>query len=372
MNLEAIGKNIKRLREKSGITQNELAKKLFVSFQAVSAWERGISLPDLENAVKMATLFNVSIDTLMRDSESHLLLAIDGGGTKTEFVLFERNGIVRKRVICEGANPNAAGVEKSIDILCRGIDEITANNSAKAIFGGIAGVTTGNHVKTITNALIEKYGVKINIDTDGVNVLAMGKNPENTASVISGTGSCVFVRNDFKLTRLGGWGNLFAPAGSAYKVGCDAITHTLAVNDRLESPTLITKLVEEKLGGNVWQNLSSVYEKGVAYIASFAPLVTEAAEKGEKKAFDILEENAKGLARIIECARKNYGAPDEFVCSGGFIKNTIFKDVLANAARISIYVPEHQPIYGACLECLRLNGEKYTPEFTENFMESYR
>lgn len=40
----AIGKNISILRKKQGLTQEELAKQLNVSFQAVSKWETGVSL----------------------------------------------------------------------------------------------------------------------------------------------------------------------------------------------------------------------------------------------------------------------------------------------------------------------------------------
>ena len=372
MKLDVIGKNIKRLREKNKITQNELAQKLFVSFQAVSAWERGQAYPDLENIIKIAELFKVKIDTIINNTDSSLFVAIDGGGTKTEFVLFDKSGYIKKRILCTGANPNAIGIDKSISVLEDGLGRLFDEYSAKAVFAGIAGVSTGDYIKVISNMLSKKYSIPVNVNTDGINVLAMGKNPENTASVICGTGSCIFIRKNYVLKRLGGWGNLFAPAGSAYKVGSDAICHTLAVNDGLETPTVLSKLVEEKLDGNIWQNLSSIYEKGVAYIASFAPLVTQAVDMGDKKALEILKQNAKELSILIKFAREHFGAPDEFVCSGGFIKNSIFKDILEEESGVSLYIPSSPPIYGACLECLRLNGEKPDNDFINNFTESYR
>ena len=57
--------NLKKLREKSGITQADLADKLFVSAQSVSKWENGISEPDLATVFQLADIFSVSIDTLL-------------------------------------------------------------------------------------------------------------------------------------------------------------------------------------------------------------------------------------------------------------------------------------------------------------------
>lgn len=45
--MNAIGKNILKMRKELGFTQEELARRLNVSFQAVSKWENGASLPDV-------------------------------------------------------------------------------------------------------------------------------------------------------------------------------------------------------------------------------------------------------------------------------------------------------------------------------------
>ena len=53
------------LREKSGMSQDELAEKLFVTRQAVSRWETGKTTPDIETLKKLSKLFDVSINTLL-------------------------------------------------------------------------------------------------------------------------------------------------------------------------------------------------------------------------------------------------------------------------------------------------------------------
>lgn len=55
------------LRKKSGMTQDELAEKLGVSRQSVSKWEGAQSTPDLNRILKLAEIFSVSTDLLLKD-----------------------------------------------------------------------------------------------------------------------------------------------------------------------------------------------------------------------------------------------------------------------------------------------------------------
>ncbi len=61
----AIGKNIKRLRQSKGVTQEQLAEVLCLSGQAVSKWENGTALPDITLLPIIADYFGVTIDELM-------------------------------------------------------------------------------------------------------------------------------------------------------------------------------------------------------------------------------------------------------------------------------------------------------------------
>ena len=59
-----IGQKIKELPRARGITQEQLAESIGISFQAVSKWENGISLPDITLAPMLASYFGVSMDEL--------------------------------------------------------------------------------------------------------------------------------------------------------------------------------------------------------------------------------------------------------------------------------------------------------------------
>ncbi len=68
----SLGNNIRRLREEHGMTQENLAEELGVSFQAVSCWEREEYKPDLEKLMKLSRVFDVSISDLVDDEKQNL------------------------------------------------------------------------------------------------------------------------------------------------------------------------------------------------------------------------------------------------------------------------------------------------------------
>ena len=63
MNL-SIGEKIKKLRRENDITQEKLADYLNISYQAVSKWENGSSLPDISMIIPLANFFGVTTDVL--------------------------------------------------------------------------------------------------------------------------------------------------------------------------------------------------------------------------------------------------------------------------------------------------------------------
>lgn len=74
-NMENIGLKISELRKSNNMTQMELADKMNISFQAVSNWERGNSMPDISKLPELAQLFGVTIDEILEE-KSELLNAV--------------------------------------------------------------------------------------------------------------------------------------------------------------------------------------------------------------------------------------------------------------------------------------------------------
>ena len=65
---EKFGAFLAQLRKERGLTQKELAERLFVSDKAVSKWERCQSLPDVALLLPLAEILGVSVTELLRGS----------------------------------------------------------------------------------------------------------------------------------------------------------------------------------------------------------------------------------------------------------------------------------------------------------------
>lgn len=61
-----LSKQIKRLREDAGFSQEELSEKIYVSRQTISNWENERSYPDIHNLLLLSVLFNVTLDELVK------------------------------------------------------------------------------------------------------------------------------------------------------------------------------------------------------------------------------------------------------------------------------------------------------------------
>ena len=68
-----IGENIRTLRQRKGLTQEQVAQQLGVTYQAVSKWENDTNTPDIALLPEIASLFGVTIDALFnQDATSPL------------------------------------------------------------------------------------------------------------------------------------------------------------------------------------------------------------------------------------------------------------------------------------------------------------
>ncbi len=81
------GEKLSSLRKQANMTQEELAKKLKVSRQAITKWENDNGIPDIDNILRISMLFGVSVEQLFDYKIENVSLDADGGNTeKTETI----------------------------------------------------------------------------------------------------------------------------------------------------------------------------------------------------------------------------------------------------------------------------------------------
>lgn len=95
MNMD-IGGTIKKLRTDRGLTQEEVADDLGVSFQAVSKWETGSNLPDITLLPRLAVLFGVRIDDLFAVDRGEELLRVE---KSLNYRLSEESYLYARRIL---------------------------------------------------------------------------------------------------------------------------------------------------------------------------------------------------------------------------------------------------------------------------------
>ena len=375
---ETLSQNIKSYRKVKGMTQLQLADALYVAPQTISKWESGISEPDTEKLCAMADIFGVSLDSLVRvptEPGKKALIAIDGGGTKTDFVLFNESGEILQKLSLGGTNPNAYGLEKAQAVLAEGIDRLLAAGvEIIGLYAGISGASVGENKERLQGFLKDRYPfLKSRVEGDIYNVINSAGEMKKCIGVISGTGSVVYGYDGQMLHRAGGWGYLFDDAGSGFDMGRDLFRYCLACEDGTAEKTELYDRVSQAVGGVIFDHLSIIYAKGKDYIASFTPLIFEYYLKGDQTALKIVEKTVDRLAELITRINHTCDCGNVVVLSGGIASaKDIIKPLLR--ARIDgglrIIIPEMPPIFGAAIRCIKLYHGEYDGEaFERNFRE---
>lgn len=251
------------------------------------------------------------------------LLGIDGGGTKTEFLLTDSDKNEIRRLFLGNSNPVNHGIENTFSVLREGINKICDGIELRktAVYAGIAGSRTGENQKLICDYL-SGFGFGFcDCGSDIDLALEVSLNGENGTCVIMGTGIVAFSRSEKKLHRAGGRGYMIDKGGSGFHFGADALNSAFRHIDSKNGSEIILNLVEKKLGKSLDSSVSEIYAGGPSFVASFAPVVFEAFNLGDSGAEEIVKRNAYEAAKIISDSRKEANFSDEkIVICGGLCK----------------------------------------------------
>jgi len=304
-------KNLKLYRKKMGLTRKSLAQKLCYSEKSVEKWESGDAVPPLSIICELSEIFGISVDRLIYKEHQNIkyYLGIDGGATKTAFLLEDSNG--NTLAFCElgSSNPNDVGIKECESVLRSGIHEVCSDvdKSLVAVFAGISGGGLSGNNADIIKKILSGFGfgfVANGSDVENAIELCIGE--KDGIAIIAGTGIIAFAQKGGKRIRCGGWGYLIDSAGSGYNLGRDALEAALRSIDQRDGDTLITKLLEERLGTTIPDAIPTIYNGGKRFVACLATCVFDAAKQGDSTAKNILKRNCAYIADMIECLIKNF------------------------------------------------------------------
>ena len=191
--MKAIAEKLKNLRMDNGFSQEKLAEKLMVSRQAVSKWENGEALPDMENMIALARLYGTSLDELAN-------IAVNNENIEDNVAKEEADSKVNVNIKKDKDNVhiNFEGINIRVtddedddrDFDEDDFDEHDDDDDVHINIGGKIKIDNGKININDGKIQIDSDGININdgkiqIDSDGININD-GKVKINSSGVIIG------------------------------------------------------------------------------------------------------------------------------------------------------------------------------------------
>jgi N-acetylglucosamine kinase-like BadF-type ATPase len=247
-------------------------------------------------------------------------LGVDGGGTKTEFLLIDAAG----RVLAARREGSAYYPEVGIDglqmMIVRGIRATLAEAavaSADVAFACIGLPAYGEDSALLARLDAIASGVLPLLSYRCVNDMVCGWAGalacRDGINVVAGTGSIAYGEFESRVARAGGWGELFGDEGSAYWVAREALILFSRMSDGRAERAALYELVRAHFGVRADLDVcAAVYGPPPmtrSAFAAIAPIVSRAAAAGDAGARQILETAAGELAAIVNATRDQLAVP---------------------------------------------------------------
>ncbi len=306
-----------------------------------------------------------------------MFLGVDGGGTKTEFCLIDRQGRVASAFTTSGCSYLSVGFVELGHILEAGVNRVCseAGVSVDAIdyaFFGLPcyGESSSDLVRLDESPSCVLPRRRYRCDNDMVCGWAGSLGAVDGINVVAGTGSMTYGEYAGRKARCGGWGELFGDEGSAYWIAIQGLACVSKMSDgRLEKGKLYDGFhhrLQLSSDLDLVDLVLSQWRGDRAKIASLSHVVMEVAESGGGHALDIIRCATRELALLVGATRRMLAAPEEVSVavsySGGMFDSgplflRAFQRALADVhGTYSLRQPLFAPALGAALYAAKLHG----------------
>ncbi len=319
------------------------------------------------------------------------VFGMDGGASKSVSIVADTSGNVLSRVESGPSNYQNIGEEKAKEAIEHAVQRAIEASRAKitefeVACLGLAGMDSQASYDLLY-AIISDIEVfrKVQLLNDSEIGLAGATGCRDGIVVNAGTGSVAFGMNQRgEKRRSGGWGYLIGDEGSAYDVSRRALMAAAKAHDGRGEPTLLLPMIVETLGlGQFEQIIELLYHKGMSpeALASLAPLVFKAAQKGDRVSQEILEYAGEELGVAAIAVARALGMESkecEVVPIGGMFRpHTPLYKSFARVLRRQVpdcrlIKPLFEPAVGAALLALREAGVELTDLLMERIGQSLK
>lgn len=309
-----------------------------------------------------------------------VFLGVDGGGTKTQFVLVDSDGNVLGTVTGEGSYHLEIGMAGLRRVFATGVADVLAQAEVDAgrlahAFFGIPAYGEDSEAQVELDAMPEALlgHCRYRCGNDMVCAWAGSLAGKDGINVVAGTGSIGYGERRGKTARAGGWGEVFGDEGSAYWIAVQGLNVFTRMSDgRLPKGALYARFRDSfRLEADLDLCARVLNNHTRDSIAAIAQLVTRAAQEGDATAIRIFDSAADELAAVVDAVRLALGfAVDETVPlsysggvfhAGALILDPFQRCLTERYAKYDLRTPLLSPSIGAAIYAAKLAGSPFSP-----------
>ncbi|PYJ73555.1 MAG: N-acetylmuramic acid 6-phosphate etherase [Verrucomicrobia bacterium] len=312
----------------------------------------------------------------MRDAPERIL-GLEGGGTKTAWVLVERDR--DNLCILDQGKLQPSNFRLTAPARLRAIlGELPKEVDRVGIF--LAGCAVGEDQQSLSRLCTEIWpSAKIIVGNDRDSGLAAALGHADGIVVNAGSGSSVTGRRGDRIEKAGGWGHILGDAGGGYFLVIEALRLILREYDLHRGEGQFTAKILHALSLN---NLDEVVRWAQTAdkmeIAMLAPVVFEAAAGGDARVLEIIEEGARVLCEYTEAvaSRLHLLAPKVVLMGGLFHRDSIYthafrRRLKKNLPDARVGTAERSPELGAAWLAAELGAHvTFRSKFSQNEIDN--
>jgi N-acetylglucosamine kinase-like BadF-type ATPase len=299
-------------------------------------------------------------------------LGVDGGGTKTAFVLVEESGRVLATHTEGPAYYLETGLSELRQMLARGVRYTLAQAGGAVPDFAFLGLPAYGEDSALVPVLDEiAAGVlpagRYRCGNDAICGWAGGLAAQEGIHLICGTGSMAYGEYGGRRARSGGWGELFSDEGSAYWIALAGLNLFSRMSDGRLPRGELHGLLQRHFGLERELDLcAAIYGRDGtkrSQLAALAPLVAQAAAAGDGQAAALFTRAAEELAQMVHAVRGQLEVQGKVTVkvsySGGMfafaqLLSALRSTLAARGAQYLLIAPRLPPVLGAALYAAKL------------------
>lgn len=302
-----------------------------------------------------------------------VLVAIDGGGSKTDVLVLDPDGTVLAHARGPGSCPQVIGVQPALDVIDGLVRSVLSGRPVERVGIYLSGLDLPVEIETFTAALATLPWFTPDaavVDNDTFALLRAGTPSHEAVVVVCGTGiNCVGRRSDGATARFPALGRISGDWGGGFELGEQAIWHAARAVDGRGPATTLAHLVPAALDR---ATLAAVIEDlhfgvlGHDDVTGLSPVLLAAAAGGDAVASAVVDRQAEEVATLALAALRRLDLLDSavpVVLGGGVLAardpgltEGIRSRLALAAPRAHLTFVAERPVLGAAFLVLEAHG----------------